>query len=253
MKNISKELSYPGIYCIVNTYNNKKYIGSSKNIRKRLWEHRSELRHNKHANIYLQRAWNKYGEDKFDFYVIEACQENFLLEREQFYIDTQKPEYNLNPIASKPPVTIESKKKLSETRKYKMSIGLIPITNNKPVFQYDLNGNFIREFPSIRKAAKFNNMYPSQIQHCINGKYRQGGGFQWSYSKQLKLSKYIKNTKKPFRKGVIVYNDIELYKFKNAKECADYFNKHIVTIRDAILNKRCFMKKYKIEYIEPYN
>ena len=40
---------------------------------------------------------------------------------------------------------------------------------------------------------------------------------------------------------------------RNLTECADYFNKHIVTIRDAILNKRHFMKKYKIEYIEPCN
>lgn len=253
MKAISKDLTQSGIYCIINTHNNKKYIGSSKNIRKRLWEHRSKLRHNKHDNVYLQKSWNKYGEDKFDFYIIEACPEKILLEREQFYIDTQKPEYNLNPIASKPPTTIESRRKISETRKYRMSIGQIPITHNRYVFQYDLEGNFIREFPSIRKAAAFNNIHPSQIQHCLTGPYRQGGGFQWSYTKEQQLQKYIKNTVKPSRKGVIVYNDTEMYKFANAKECAAYFNKLVVVIREAILKKRCFMKKYKIEYTEPCN
>ena len=74
MKVISKDLSYSGIYCIINIQNGKKYIGSSKNIRKR-----AELRHNNHDNQHLQNAWNKYGEEKFDFYVIEACPENTLL------------------------------------------------------------------------------------------------------------------------------------------------------------------------------
>lgn len=50
MKSISKDLNYSGIYCIINIYNSKRYIGSSKNIRKRLWGHRAELRHNKHDN-----------------------------------------------------------------------------------------------------------------------------------------------------------------------------------------------------------
>ena len=61
-----------------------------------LWCHRAELRHNNHENPYLQASWNKYGEDKFDYYIIENCDENHLLEREQNYIDTMKPEYNIN-------------------------------------------------------------------------------------------------------------------------------------------------------------
>lgn len=47
---------------IVNTNNGKRYIGSSLNIRKRLWEHRANLRHNKHCNPHLQASWNRYGE-----------------------------------------------------------------------------------------------------------------------------------------------------------------------------------------------
>ena len=253
MKVISKNLNYSGIYCIINIINGKKYIGSSKNIRIRLWTHRSELRHNHHDNQHLQNAWNKYSESKFDYYVIEPCSEDILLEREQYYINTIKPEYNMNPITTKPPMTEESRKKLSETRKLKMSTGEIPITHNKYVYQYDLNGNYIAEFKSIRQAAKFNNICVTQIHYCLNGKYGQGGGFQWSYTKEDKLNPFHKNTNKPSRKRVIVYNDTEYYEFENAKECAKHFNKCVEVIRDSILKHRHFMRKYTIEYIVPYN
>ena len=78
-----------GIYCIENTVNNKKYIGLSRNIEQRWNEHRSKLRRGKHGNIYLQRAWNHYGEKAFKFYIIELCDSDVLSERESYYIEKE--------------------------------------------------------------------------------------------------------------------------------------------------------------------
>ena len=78
-----------GIYCIENMINNKKYIGLSRDIERRWNEHRSKLRRGKHKNIYLQRAWNIYGEDTFKFYVIETCNSDILSEREEYYISKE--------------------------------------------------------------------------------------------------------------------------------------------------------------------
>ena len=75
-----------GIYCIENIINCKKYIGLSRNIEQRWNEHRYKLRRGKHANIYLQRAWDNYGEDAFKFYIIELCDSDVLSEREEYYI-----------------------------------------------------------------------------------------------------------------------------------------------------------------------
>lgn len=50
MKAITKDLKFCGIYMLLNTKNGKRYIGSSINIRRRLWTHRALLRHNKHDN-----------------------------------------------------------------------------------------------------------------------------------------------------------------------------------------------------------
>lgn len=56
-----------GIYCFINTVNNKRYIGSAKDLYLRLIEHIS----NKKSNTALQSAILKYGLDKFDYCVYE--------------------------------------------------------------------------------------------------------------------------------------------------------------------------------------
>ena len=75
-----------GIYCIENLINHKKYIGQSANIEMRWRSHKSELRRNVHINDYLQKAWNKYGEDNFQFYILEECVVDIIDNRERYYI-----------------------------------------------------------------------------------------------------------------------------------------------------------------------
>ena len=86
----------PGIYKIEQISSKKVYIGSSKNMYKRCHRHMSELRHGKHFNLFLQRAFNKYGEDDFKVDCIEICSVDLLEEREQFYIDKYRSFDELN-------------------------------------------------------------------------------------------------------------------------------------------------------------
>ena len=83
-----------GIYKITNILNGKFYIGSSKNLVKRFYEHKLFLRNNTHTNTHLQNAWNKYGEENFKFEIIEVLEyEEDLLRVEQYYLDFLEP-YN---------------------------------------------------------------------------------------------------------------------------------------------------------------
>lgn len=75
-----------GIYKITNTINNKYYIGQSKEIEKRWKRHKKDLDNDKHTNLHIKRAWDKYGQDNFTFEIIEECPENKLNEREIYWI-----------------------------------------------------------------------------------------------------------------------------------------------------------------------
>ena len=75
-----------GIYMIRNLINEKIYIGQSRDIYKRWKQHKSDLNCNRHINEHLQSAWNKYGEENFEFSVLCECEENQLNTLEQYYI-----------------------------------------------------------------------------------------------------------------------------------------------------------------------
>jgi len=91
-----------GVYQILHRPSGNSYVGSSKNIRSRWNEHKSLLRRNIHPSPRFQNTWNKYGENEFEFIVLQECDpvKEVLITIEQHYIDLLHPVYNVNPIAS---------------------------------------------------------------------------------------------------------------------------------------------------------
>lgn len=138
-----------GIYSISNTVNGKLYVGSTNNISVRWNKHRALLRHNKHQNTHLQSAWNKYGEESFEFSIIEECSIESLIEREQYFIDKLGPEYNQTKVAGKVEMTSSRRKKLSDSVSKAYQENRI-VRMTKRVYQYDLKGNYIGEFNSLK-------------------------------------------------------------------------------------------------------
>lgn len=67
-----------GIYKIENQVNSKVYIGSSNNLNKRLGRHKRELNSGKHHSVHLQRSWDKYGGNSFEFDTLLYCSEENL-------------------------------------------------------------------------------------------------------------------------------------------------------------------------------
>jgi group I intron endonuclease len=88
-----------GIYLIRNIINNHLYVGQSIHIYKRWTDHKSLLNMNKHPSIHLQRAWNTYGPDKFEFTILYKCssEPSIICEAEQYFMDLLTPEYNTLP------------------------------------------------------------------------------------------------------------------------------------------------------------
>ena len=111
-----------GIYNIVNLIDGTIYIGSSKDCNMRWSYHRVELRSGRHCNGKLQNAWNKYGEEAFEFRVIEHCAEADLLKREQFHLDHAESSsgvvlFNLSVIARGSAMSAEARLRRSKQMK----------------------------------------------------------------------------------------------------------------------------------------
>jgi group I intron endonuclease len=115
-----------GIYLIKNIANNKVYVGSARNANQRWREHKHSLKKGKHHSSYLQRAWDKYGEQSFTFDIIEeVTNPEHLIAYEQVYLDYYKSYetdrgYNICKVAGSQlgmKHSEETKRKMSESAK----------------------------------------------------------------------------------------------------------------------------------------
>jgi len=151
-----------GIYLI--QINEKKYVGSSVNLYKRIRVHLTTLNKNCHENQHLQRLYNKYGETSLLISVLEFCTNidyKDLLEREKYYIELLKADINMKM----DPVTQNNCKTIS-----------------KKVYQYSKKGVFLKEWVSISEAARFYKIHSSNIIVCIKNPKRQrfAAGYLWN-------------------------------------------------------------------------
>ena len=114
------------VYMIRNKINNKVYIGISQEVNIRLYRHKWLLENNKHPNIKLQNAWNKYGNINFEFTTIATLLSNErdkALDAEAYlinYYDSYHTGYNMSQGydgSTKIIITEERKLKLSKASK----------------------------------------------------------------------------------------------------------------------------------------
>ncbi len=171
------------IYTIINKVNGKQYIGSAVNFYKRKTVHLAHLRKGNHKNIHLQRAYTKYGEASFMFCILEKVyKKEDLISREQWWIDTRKPEYNIAKIAGSQLGFRHSQetKDLLSNNQYK---GLFDIHNpfSKKCYQYSLDGTFLKEWNSISQIERDLGLNNSLIVRCLKGRTKTAHKFQWFY------------------------------------------------------------------------
>lgn len=224
-----------GIYQITNQVNSKVYIGCAIKINERWWDHRTDLRYNKHANRHLQAAWNKYGEDKFKFERIEICEIADLKRREHYWctlinvwdrnigynieltseIGTYERSQEVRDKISKShkgkKKSLEHCRKISEMRKGRLpsESTLIKLRENakkkkgikrekfsdewienmkkshnkRGIFQYDTNGNFIREWASSMDIHRETEYRCSSVTKACNNELKnnryKGNIWKW--------------------------------------------------------------------------
>lgn len=159
-----------GIYLIRNLITQHLYIGSAKNLKKRRREHFNALLRNKHHSQFLQRSYNKHGISNFVFDVLEYCNGEELIKREQHFIDVLNPRYNMCRIAGN---TLGTKR--SEETKLKLSIshlGKVPWNKGIPATkeQKKKQSNLLKGRPSPMKGKKWSNASRKRASDSHKGK-----------------------------------------------------------------------------------
>lgn len=204
-----------GVYEIVNIITNERYIGSASRVGKsnslsgfyvRFDKHKLLLKNNKHYNIHLQRSYNKYGENNFNFNVLSICPSEYCIKLEQWFLDNLKPEYNIRKIADSNKgikFTAEHKEKLSKSIKNSLK--------NK------VDNSYRKRIGETLKITKLNkkNPYKRTEQGLIDNREKRR-----NHPHIAKLdSEKVKDIK------------IMLKNKETMKTCANKYNVHIGTIQ----------------------
>jgi group I intron endonuclease len=138
---------------ILNT--NKFYIGSAVNFKARKRIHLHQFRNNKHANKYMQRIFNKHGEDIFLFSIVEFdIAPEKLIEREQYFIDFLKPDLNLCRVAGSrlgQKLSAEQKENLKGKR---IGIQIHTIESKSAIVKALLGNTYSKGKPNRRKVTE---------------------------------------------------------------------------------------------------
>lgn len=74
------------------------------------------------------------------------------------------------------------------------------------VLQFDLDGNFIREFESAKDASKLYNCTQATITYACTGRTKTGVGFLWRYKKDYNGEKLVYNPYVPKTKHVLQFD-----------------------------------------------
>ena len=102
-----------GVYLITNAITGAKYVGQSRDIKRRVAEHRTPNASLRSKSERFVRDIVKYGIDSFMFEVLEECPADRLLATEKKWIDVINPEYNTVGRG----IAAETRRKISNTLK----------------------------------------------------------------------------------------------------------------------------------------
>lgn len=200
-----------------------QYVGKTKHLKVRIKQHLND-RLKRKGKFY---SWlNKTINEGKNYYVdiLEECNEDNWKEREIYWIkhikDCNYPLRNLTE---------------GGDGGGDMLKGIIPkcIENNKkPILQYNLEGEFIKEFASVKEAANSVNSSTSCISKVAKNKGKYTKGYQWVYKTENYPLKIDKCDSKLQR---IVQYDLE-HNFIKLWNSASEIEKHYKLRKNKILD-----------------
>lgn len=203
------------IYLITNFENGKLYVGQTVNTIEHRWnDHVSEAYNGNKSNSLLHRAIIKYGASSFGICVLEACADTNLNEREKYYIKeydtyyTHDKGYNLTwggeGVTKYSDDEIlylwnQGYRNCEIARLLGANVNTISIriraligdgaaqlrradSKKISIIQYDLYGNYLRDWDCATTAEKELNLSGGSISRCCSKQRVMAGSFLWKRS-----------------------------------------------------------------------
>lgn len=161
------------------------YVGQTINSINKRWSKHKQDSKDLERKYPFANVLRKYGTENFYPCLIEECDDDLLNERECYWIKELHTLINENGYNATEGGDTPSK------------------TTCIPVYQYSLDGNFIKEYPSISSAQRALSKTGGCISKAANGLLQSAYGFQWSFEKNDYLKPLSNNR---YRKPVGQYS-----------------------------------------------
>lgn len=259
----------------------KRYIGITSQQVKDRWRNGKGYK----FNTYFGKAIKKYGWDNIKHEVVaEGLSEQDAKQMEidliQKYQSTDKTKgYNIslggdgtkgvshygetNPFYGKHH-SEESKAIIGDVLKKTWASGVLDDIICRPIYQFDLNGNFVKAYKSVTEAENETGIYHSVICRVCNKKLNYTHGFTWAYQDECsdfelfkneflnKIKAKKRNHAKSLRKAVNLFDLSEnlLGVFESASQLAREIGVHKDTISYACRKNSILQGKYKCQYVK---
>lgn len=225
-----------------------RYIGKTKHLlKRRLYEHIWYCKRYQ-AKKYLNNWLNSINFNA-DIGLVEECDHSIWQEREIYWIAYYRS------IGDNLTNTTEGGEGVdSESLAYDKN------PKAKKVLQYDLEGNFINKFNSIREAAEKTNTSSTKISDCVClTRVKKSGDFIWKYYEEnypLKIEAYVKipPNMQELKKKVYKYVNGELIKeYSSIRECAIDHNIHYSNMKSILKKRKLYKKEIFFTFVNKYN
>ena len=171
MEKLSCAIAY--IYGLVDPRNSKiRYVGKTINPKNRLKSHISESKKMELVNHRLKwlRKLTSLGMEP-SMIVLKSCSIEDYEKYETEYIKI----YSENILTNSDETGQGNKKRKRDVLDRQSE------NSGKKVYQYDLSGNFIKEYRSVRLAAKELSLNHGNIARCCNGIFKHTGSYIFKY------------------------------------------------------------------------
>jgi len=165
------------IYTLIDPKDNQvRYIGKTNNLKQRLYSHINKSKSGFNSPIH---CWIRKLLDlnlKPSISIQEICNQDNWEEREKYWIQYYREKYeNITNVSDGgiTPLKNPDYQKIVYSKK-----------TFKEVYQYNLNGEYIKSHKNAMQASKNLNIKRHGIESCLKEKGYSSGGFFWSYIKK---------------------------------------------------------------------